>query len=119
MPSPTPCSAAPKFTPVTARFRQSKRIGKVPVQEGNIYGESRHPVKQFQDIQQESTWEGIIKSPNRFQSLEDSKEIPGPSSTIPVPPEPDTSFRKSQAPSETQLRGFTSLDDNTELATQA
>jgi hypothetical protein len=50
-PSSTPHFAAPEFTPVTARLRQSKRIGKVPVQEGNIYGKSQHPVKQFQDIQ--------------------------------------------------------------------
>jgi hypothetical protein len=50
-PSPTPCSGAVEFTPVTIRFRQSKRIGKVPVHEGNIYGETWHSVKQFQDIQ--------------------------------------------------------------------
>jgi hypothetical protein len=112
-PSPTPHSAQPEQTPIHQRFRCSKCVGRVPVCEGNIYGETRHPVHQFQDIEKESSWERVIKSPNRYQVLEEREENLNP---IPPPPEFTASFRNNQAPSQIPSPELAPLGGNTELA---
>ena len=74
-----PTSVAPPQPPT----RCSGRVRKVPKKEGNVYGD-KHPVQIEKDIHQKKDWDWIVGE----QSSCPHPNVPGPSTSAPVPPPP-------------------------------
>ena len=68
--------------------RRPAREQKVPVREGNVYGESRHPTDISKDIEKWGSWKQMIgEQPSRSRTappLRD-EQVPGPSYTLSLP----------------------------------
>ena len=89
-----PTSVAPPQPPT----RRSGRARKVPKKEGNIYGD-KHPVQIEKDIRRKKDWDRIVGK----QSSRPHPNVPGPSTSAPVPspphqPQEGTSSGKEEKP---------------------
>ena len=83
--SPSPPPPPPEDQP---QPRQSGRARKVPVREGNVYGEARHPVEQFKEIEKQKTWKRVVgeqSSRPRTKPQQRGEQVPGPSSVPQAP----------------------------------
>ncbi|KIJ58568.1 hypothetical protein HYDPIDRAFT_34042 [Hydnomerulius pinastri MD-312] len=74
---------APQPSAPPALPRRSQRDRRVPTCKGNVYGDNRHPVQQFQDMENSRHWRAIVGDPGHLGRHTGS--IPGPSSA-PAPP---------------------------------
>jgi transposase InsO family protein len=78
--------------------RRSGRDRTVPSRPGNVYGEHRHPVQQFQDVQRLRQWKNTVGD-TRGRSLPSSstrrRQVPGPSTGTP-PRDSDTPLPPSR-----------------------
>jgi hypothetical protein len=96
--SPTPApvpeqeevpAATPPLPPPPRRSGQDRTI---PSRPGNVYGENRHPVQQFQDVQRLRQWKNTVGD-TRGRSLPSlstrRRQVPGPSTGTP-PRDSDT-----------------------------
>ncbi|CDO75026.1 hypothetical protein BN946_scf184640.g1 [Trametes cinnabarina] len=86
--TPSPPLRVPEMPPTPRKPRASARERKVPVRPGNIYGESKHPVQQFKEIEKQGEWDKITgQKPGRSHATEPSRseQIPG-NSSAPSPP---------------------------------
>ena len=66
--------------------RRSGRERRPPTCPGNVYGEDRHPVQQFQDIQQMCQWKrtvGDVQGRSQPPTAWHQRQVPGPSSSNP------------------------------------
>ena len=104
-PERTSPSPAPESEPEPEReplppppppLRRSERDRRIPSRPGNVYGEDRHPVQQYRDVQRLRQWQEIV-SERRGRSLPPTaprqRQVPGPSngqpqreSDTPLPP---------------------------------
>ncbi|KAI9066891.1 hypothetical protein FKP32DRAFT_1703571, partial [Trametes sanguinea] len=92
-PSPPPRVSEMPPTPKKPS-RVPARERKVPVRPGNIYGEGKHPVQQFKEIEKQGEWEKIIgqkpgrsraPGPSRSEQVPGNSSAPSPPSDIPAP----------------------------------
>ena len=90
VPSPESPNSLPDDEPGPSRPRRSERARKIPVHEGNVYGESRHPVDIFKDIEKRGSWNKIVgssRNTSRSRTAPQSRDerVPGPSSSRSLP----------------------------------
>ncbi|KAI0326912.1 hypothetical protein GY45DRAFT_1378894, partial [Cubamyces sp. BRFM 1775] len=68
--------------------QRSTHERRVPVRPGNVYGESRHPVQQFKEIEKQGEWKKIVSEQSgrsRATGKSRSESVPGSSSAPPAP----------------------------------
>ncbi|KAL7284847.1 hypothetical protein ACG7TL_002160 [Trametes sanguinea] len=91
--TPSPPPRVPEVPP-TPKKKVPARVRKVPIRPGNIYGESRHPVEQFKEIEKQGEWEKLIgqkpgrsraTGPSRSEQVPGNSSAPSPPSDIPAP----------------------------------
>ncbi|KAI9061363.1 hypothetical protein FKP32DRAFT_1576091 [Trametes sanguinea] len=93
--TPSPPPRVPEMPPTPKKpSRVPARERKVPVRPGNIYGEGKHPVQQFKEIEKQGEWEKIIgqkpgrsraPGPSRSEQVPGNSSAPSPPSDIPAP----------------------------------
>ncbi|KAL7284517.1 hypothetical protein ACG7TL_001808 [Trametes sanguinea] len=91
--TPSPPPRVPEVPP-TPKKKVPARVRKVPIRPGNIYGESRHPVEQFKEIEKQGEWEKLVgqkpgrsrtTGPSRSEQVPGNSSAPSPPSDIPAP----------------------------------
>ncbi|KAL7280477.1 hypothetical protein ACG7TL_005409 [Trametes sanguinea] len=91
--TPSPPPRVPEVPP-TPKKKVPARVQKVPIRPGNIYGESRHPIEQFKEIEKQGEWEKLIgqkpgrsraTGPSRSEQVPGNSSAPSPPSDIPAP----------------------------------
>jgi len=109
--TPSPQERVP--TPVPSAPRRPQRTRKVPRREGNIYGETRHPVDILRDPKNKKGWREAEKSAPkpRENTSQPSQPVPGPSTlprqeSVPLPPISPTSSEEDVE------RGLTPFEDD-------
>ena len=86
--TPSPPPRVPELPPTPQKPRRATRERRVPVRPGNVYGESRHPVQQFKEIEKQGEWKKIVgEQPGRSRATGKSRSesVPGSSSAPPAP----------------------------------
>ncbi|KIJ10628.1 hypothetical protein PAXINDRAFT_16394 [Paxillus involutus ATCC 200175] len=70
-PPPTP----PHITPGPCRSQRKRHAPKHP---GNIYGENRHPIDQFRDVENPCTWKKMVEGSGSLQCQDPPGHVPDP-----------------------------------------